>query len=262
MTPGNSHQTRTELRETGAETRQRLGLDAHASNQELLPGLSDLADEVVFGRVWSRPGLPLEDRVLATLSALTSMQYLPQLRTFVGVALDLGHTPQVVQEVMLHCAMYAGMPTALNSLGVVGEVLDERSIVRPSLDPGWEQLELDQLMDRGGAMKETLHRDRAAAGYASRESAASEVYATVATQYLYGEIWERPGPTVRQRMICSVAAFTALRMESQQRKFFRSARNVGLSRAEIMEVIAQTGPYSGFPSTLNAIAVAEEVLDD
>lgn len=262
MTDESHNQTRNELREVGGETRQQLGLDGLARAPELLPGLGDLADEVVFGRVWARPGLPVEDRVLATLSALTSMQYLPQLRTYVGVALNLGHSPQVVQEVMLHCAMYAGMPTALNSLGIVGEVLDERSLARPTVDAAWDELDLDQLTGRGNAMKETLHRERADAGYASTESAASEVYATVATQYLYGEIWERPGPTVRQRMICSVAAFTSLRMEIQQRKFFRSALNVGLSRNEIIEVIAQTGPYSGFPSALNAITVAEAVLDD
>ncbi len=262
MTAGSPAQTRQQLRQVGAETRKRLGLDGQALSPELLPGFGDLADEVVFGRVWARPGLPIEDRALATLSALTSMQYLPQLRTYIGVALHLGHSPQVVQEVMLHCAMYAGMPTALNSLDVVGSVLDERSFARPTIDPAWNELELDQLAARGDAMKETLHRERADAGYASTDSAASEVYATVATDYLYGEVWERPGPTVRQRMICSVAAFTSLRMESQQRKFFRSARNVGLSRNEIIEVIAQTGPYSGFPSALNAITVAEEVLDD
>ena len=56
------------------------------------------------------------------------------------------------------------------------------------------------------------------------------------------------------------AAFTATQLESQQRKFFRSAQNVGLSRTEILEVIAQTGPYSGFPQAFNALAVAEEVL--
>ena len=61
-------------------------------------------------------------------------------------------------------------------------------------------------------------------------------------------------------MICSIAAFSALQLESQQRKFLPSALNVDLSRAEILEVIIQTGPYTGFPQAFNALAVAEEVL--
>ena len=105
----------------------------------------------------------------------------------------------------------------------------------------------------------TLHAERSEGGYAAPDSAASGLYAT-AIDYLYGEVWNRPGITIRQRMICSIAAFTATQLESQQRKFFRSALNVGLTRTEILEVIAQTGPYSGFPQAFNALALAEDVL--
>jgi 4-carboxymuconolactone decarboxylase len=250
---------RENLRHSGAEIRQRLGLD-QADPVALAPGLRNLTDEMVFGRVWARPGLALEDRMLATLSALTAMQYLPQLAEFVGAALHIGLRPRLLQEVMLHCAMYAGMPSAINSLEVVGAVLDEQSLPRPEVDLTHQELSLEALMERGEQVKQMLHAERAAAGYANAESAASGLYGSVATQYLYGEIWERPGMTVRERMICSVAAFTALRMESQQRKFFRSALNVGLTSSEVVEVITQTGPYSGFPSALNAVTVAEEVL--
>ncbi len=60
--------TRAELRKTGQKIRQKLGLD-NQSASSLLPGLDDLQDEMIFGRVWSRPGLSIEDRMLATLSA-------------------------------------------------------------------------------------------------------------------------------------------------------------------------------------------------
>lgn len=250
--------TRADLRALGTEVRQRLNFPER-QGKEPMPGFGDLATEVVFGRVWGRPALPLEDRILATLSALTAKQYLPQLRLYVGPALHLGHSPQLIQEVMLHCAMYAGIPSALNSLEVVNAVLEEKGLPQPDLAP--PELDLDQLTERGEQMKKTLHAEQSADGYASAEAAASELYATVATQYLYGEVWERPGITTRQRMICSVAAFTALQMETQQRKFYRSALNVGLSRDEIFEVIIQTGPYSGFPTALNAVTIAGEVLD-
>ena len=76
-----------------------------------------------------------------------------------------------------------------------------------------------------------------------------------------GEVWNRPDITRRQRMVCSVAAFTAIDAESQSRKFFRSALNVGLTKGEIVEIIMQTGPYSGFPRALNALVLTDEVLD-
>jgi 4-carboxymuconolactone decarboxylase len=247
---------REDLRRTGTEIRHRLGL-GDGIGPDLSPGLANLTDEMVFGRVWSRPGLGLEERMLATLSALTSKQYLSQLAEFVGAALHIGMDARLIQEVMLHCAMYAGIPTAMNSLDVVRTVLDEKSIPQP--ETVLNEADLDELETMGRQTMQALHAERSEGGYAAPDSAASGLYGT-AIDYLYGEVWNRPGITHRQRMICSIAAFTATQLEPQQRKFFRSAQNVGLSRTEIFEVIAQTGPYSGFPQAFNALAIAEDVL--
>ena len=249
--------TRKDLRRAGAEIRQRLGKD-NGEQADLAPGLVGLLDEVMYGRVWARPGLAVEDRLLATLAALTTKQYLPQLADHVRAALHLDVSPRLLQEVMLHCAMYVGFPTAVNSLGVVRRVLAEEGVPSPTAD--LDEVDLDEMLAMGRRTMQTLHAERSEGGYASPDSAASGLYAT-AIDYLYGEVWNRPDISYRQRMICSIAAFTAAQLVSQQRKFFRSALNVGLSRTEILEVIAQTGPYTGFPQAFNALAVAEEVLD-
>ena len=57
---------REQLRRKGEEVRRKLGLPDDIG-AELLPGMPHLVDEVIFGRVWGRPGLELEDRMLATL---------------------------------------------------------------------------------------------------------------------------------------------------------------------------------------------------
>ena len=66
--------SRDELRRTGAEMREKLGFPTNSDDNELAPGLNRLAEEMVWGSVWSRPGLILEDRMLAALSAMTSQQ--------------------------------------------------------------------------------------------------------------------------------------------------------------------------------------------
>ena len=82
----------------------------------------------------------------------------------------------------------------------------------------------------------------------------------MAIRYGYGELWSRPGLDHRQRMLCALAAFTAMGLDSQLRKFSRSALNVGLSREEVIEAVIQTAPYSGFPRALNGLAILSEVL--
>ena len=246
------------LREAGKTIRLQLGIE---NNEEtnLAPGFGPLADEIVFGKLWSRPGLSIDNRMLATLSALTSLQRLPQLETYIGSALKIGMTPSMIQEVVIHCGMYSGFPTMENSLAVVSAVLTKRNIPTPNVE--LPEMNLNELEEMGQKTKRSLHAERAEEGYAAPgDQASAELYA-VAIQYLYGEVWNRPGISQRQRMICSVAAFTAINAEKQQRKFFRSALNVGLTRQEIVEVIMQTGPYAGFPGALNALVIADDVLN-
>ena len=244
------------LQAKGEAVRNEMGLGITA-NDALLPGYRSLSDEVVFGRVWAREGLAREDRMLATLCALTCKQYLPQLERYAAAALDIGMAPRTLQEVMLHCAMYAGLPSAENSLATLSAVFEARDLKAP--EDSWTRADLDALTQQGNETMRDLHQERADAGYAAPDSAAAALYGT-AIQYLYGEIWNRPGISRRERMVCSVAAFTALQMTSQQQKFFRSALNVGLLASEILEIIIQTGPYSGFPPALNALVVAEKVI--
>ena len=66
--------------------------------------------------------------------------------------------------------------------------------------------------------------------------------------------------TTRQRMISALASFTTLRLESQVKKFGQSALNIGMTREEVVEVVMQTAPYSGFPPALNALVALNEVL--
>jgi len=249
---------RAKLRAEGRRIRQELGLDTPEAAR-LLPGLGDLQDEMLFGRVWARPILTLQERMLATLSALTSAQHLPQLAAYGRAALHIGVTAETVAEVMLHCAIYSGQPTLENSLAALAPAFAEFDAPPP--EDALAEASLEDLMDMGQATMRQVHAEGAEKGYADPNSAASELYYT-AIQYLYGAVWNHPGPSVRERMICSIACFTTLQLTPQQRKWFPSAqKNVGLSRAEILEVIAQTGHYSGFPPALNAMVVAGEVLE-
>lgn len=61
-------------------------------------------------------------------------------------------------------------------------------------------------------------------------------------------------------MICALAAFTALNQLSQLVKFSHSAFNTGLTQAQIVEIIMQTGPYSGYPQALNALSACGDAL--
>lgn len=80
-------------------------------------------------------------------------------------------------------------------------------------------------------------------------------------EFAFGDIYSRPGLSLKQRQIATVAALTTLgHSQPQLRSHLHGALNVGCSRREIMEVILQMAVYAGFPAAINAAASAREVF--
>ncbi len=248
--------TRQELRRQGEAMRDQLFRDE--TDDSIVQGLEDLFSEAVYGAVWRRPGLGLPDRMLCALAALGALARLPQLRAHVMAALDLGLAPEAITETFIQCGIYAGFPTSENAIGVAAGVFAERGIELP--EEAARNDPLDELTERGRALLEILHGSRGYEGYAAPDNKVTGALYPVAIQYGYGEIWDRPGLDRRQRALVAVAAFTALRLDGQVRKFGQSALNVGLSREEVVEAVIQTAPYGGFAPALNALAALSDAL--
>jgi len=83
-----------------------------------------LADDVVFGQVYTRDGLTLQQRSMCTVAALTVLREPTQLRVHIGGALNIGISPEHIIEVIRQMAMYAGFPAALNAMAVADECID------------------------------------------------------------------------------------------------------------------------------------------
>jgi 4-carboxymuconolactone decarboxylase len=77
---------------------------------------------------------------------------------------------------------------------------------------------------------------------------------------LFGDIWERPGLSKRDRSLITVAALIALYRPEQLRFHLNRAMDNGLSNNELIEVIIHLAFYSGWPTAMTAITVAKEVV--
>ena len=94
------------------------------------PDLAKYTIEFPFGDIYQRPGLDLQKREIATVSALTAMgNCLPQLNVHINAALNVGCKPEEITEVIIQMAVYAGFPAALNAMFVAKEVFLARGII-------------------------------------------------------------------------------------------------------------------------------------
>jgi alkylhydroperoxidase/carboxymuconolactone decarboxylase family protein YurZ len=248
--------TRQSLRDQGEAMRRRLFGDDDGAPA----ALRTVNTEAGYGAIWSRPGLGLDDRMVCALAALGAIQRLPKLRRHVGAALDLGLSARAIVEILIQIGIYAGFAASEEAVEAAGTVFSSRGVVLPEETARDDSLEA--LDARGRKLMAQLHGDRATQGYAAPGNAVTGALYPLAIQYGYGEIWFRPGLDLRRRALVAVAAFTALKLDSQVTKFGQSALNMGLSRTEVIEAVIQTAPLSGFAPALNALGGLSGVLGD
>lgn len=80
------------------------------------------------------------------------------------------------------------------------------------------------------------------------------------TRYAWGEIWTRPGLPRHTRSLITISMLVALRLDAELRMHLKAARNNGVSRDEIKEVLLQSAIYCGVPAAHAAFRAAEEVF--
>jgi 4-carboxymuconolactone decarboxylase len=104
-------------------------IDGEAGNN-VITALADIAPdfatylfEFPFGDIYSRTGLGLREREIATIAALAAMgNAAPQLKIHIEAGLNVGLSREEIVEILMQMAVYAGFPAALNGLFAAKEV--------------------------------------------------------------------------------------------------------------------------------------------
>jgi 4-carboxymuconolactone decarboxylase len=117
-----------ERRETGTRIRREILGDDHVdrANAEMTPfsePFQDFITRTAWGDVWARPGLDRRTRSAITLAILTALRAEGEIAMHVSAALRNGLSPDEIAEVLLHSAVYAGVPAAHSAMGIASDTL-------------------------------------------------------------------------------------------------------------------------------------------
>jgi 4-carboxymuconolactone decarboxylase/3-oxoadipate enol-lactonase/4-carboxymuconolactone decarboxylase len=85
----------------------------------------DLITRYAWGEIWTRPGLDRRTRSCITLTALVALGRDEELAMHVRAARRNGLTDDEIKEVLLHCAVYCGVPAANSAFAIAQRVLAE-----------------------------------------------------------------------------------------------------------------------------------------
>ena len=116
--------------DTGMKMRCKVLGDAHvtraeASKTEFDTPFQDLITDAAWGHVWSRPNITLRERSMITIALLAALGQDEEVAMHVRSCSNTGASADDIREVLLHVAIYAGVPAANHAIKIVKETFAE-----------------------------------------------------------------------------------------------------------------------------------------
>jgi 4-carboxymuconolactone decarboxylase len=113
----------------------------------------------------------------------------------------------------------------------------------------------------GGVWFDAVYGDGKSEGLVAMQDGLAQDLARFGIEFAFGDIYSRPGLTLAQRELLSLASLVTLGgLEPQLRGHTRGAIHVGCTPTEILETVIHVVQYAGFPRALNAIRVVTDQL--
>ncbi|MCY4029030.1 MAG: carboxymuconolactone decarboxylase family protein [Acidobacteria bacterium] len=207
------------------------------------PYLRELRNSLVYGEIWERPYLSKRDRSMITIGVLQALAR-EELAIHIPRGLDNGLTPEEISEIILHVTFYAGWPTGVQASITAAEAFEARGLTLGELPraPAPET----EITTPGGL---------------SDAYAAVPRLGALRNSLLYGDVWERPLLSKRDRSLVTVAVNQALYVTNELRLHIdRALDQNGVTPQELSEVILHVTFYAGWPAAVNAGRLATAAL--
>ena len=182
------------------------------------PELFDILQNGIFDEAFSTGVLTDVERELLTITALTAMQTLPQLRAHVGAALNIGASPLQLRETIYQCAPYIGFPKTLNAIDIANGVFEANGISLPLENAGTvDATDPSAREQAGAAIQAPLYGNEVKEVFSALPKPFDEFVPHLLTSSAFGDFATRGGLDVAQRELISLVAIAAIGASAQLR---------------------------------------------
>lgn len=238
-----------------SKTIKKLGIDERAVNG-LFPEFAAIKNRFLYGDVWSQGTMDDKLRSLVTIAVLITVEG-ADLEEQLLAALKIGVKPAELLEVFHQAAPYIGFPKTEKGLAVLGKVFLGEDIEMP--------LESNTTVTEDDRLNKGIDAQKAIFGEvidAMRTNAPDDLkfIQDYLSAFCFGDTYTRKGLDLKTRELITFVCLAALGDCAPQLKSHAAGNlAVGNDRKVLLGALNQSLPYIGFPRTLNAIAVVNEV---
>ena len=246
------------ISDTAAKNHDEL-FPGHISTLKVTdPELIEYFDNFAFDEVLRHGGLDTRTRLMVQLASMIAGHAVSEYRVMVGAALTVGVTPVEVKEIVYQAVPYVGMAKVFDFLHATNEVLTARGVELPL--EGQSTTTPETRMEKGLAVQKQIVGADAVDGMYSAAPDDEQHFQRFLSGNCFGDNYTRTGVDVPTRELLTFAMLISLGgCEPQAKGHVAANLNVGNGRDVLLAVITQLVPFIGYPRSLNALRVLNEV---
>ena len=236
---------------------------SHAAGEEGTDGeFMQILQGYIFGDVCYTGSLDNRLRELVTVTVLTTLSTLPQLKAHVQASLNAGCAPVEIREAIYQCAAFIGFPKTLNAISTMNEVFTENGIDLPL--PSQKTLtgeSEEERYQKGMAIQAPLYGTEIADRYTWLPGEFARAVPRFLTELCFGDFNTRTGLDGKTRELLTVVLLAALGgAEPQVKSHVEGALKAGNTKEEVVCALVHASGYMGIPRLFHALDACEELL--
>ena len=225
------------------------------------PEFMQILQRYIFGDLCYTGSLDNRMRELVTITVLTTIQTLPQLKAHLGACLNVGCTPAELREAIYQCAPFIGFPRTLNAIGVLNEVLAAQGVALPLPKQG--AVSEEERYEAGLAIQAPVYGDEIKDRYAWLPRPFDRAVPRFLTEHCFGDFQTRSGLDGKTRELLTVIILAALGgAETQVKSHVDGALKTGSTREEVVCALVHASAYMGIPRLFNALNACKGLLEE
>ena len=225
------------------------------------PEFMQILQRYIFGDLCYTGSLDNRMRELVTITVLTTIQALPQLKAHLNACLNVGCTPVELREAVYQCAPFIGFPRTLNAICVLNEVLTDRGVSLPLPKQG--TVADEERYEKGLALQIPVYGDEIKGRYTWLPKPFNEAVPRFLTEHCFGDFNTRTGLDQKTRELLTVVLLAALGgAEVQVKSHVAGALKTGSTKEEVVCALVHASAYMGIPRLFNALNTCKELLSE
>ena len=254
LAKGNKSMTRQEIADKNLETLFNI---TTKNNNSFDKDFMDILQKYIFGEVFTIGDLDIKTRELLTVTSLTVMQTLPQLKAHIQGALNAGNTPIEIRETIYQCAPFIGFPKTLNAISVFNEVIKERGL--ESELKSTKTTDENNRYKKGYEIQNPMYGDEIEKNMQGLPDDMGNNVARFLTEVCFGDFYTRKGLDVKKRELMTIAILTTTGNIEVLKAHIKGNLKAGNSIETITAAIIQVMPYVGFPNSFAALKAVKDM---